>query len=111
MDDRSLLFNNRDDMILRTKICIEIMMKFGLIVYTEKNKALKAEVIIIPSTSTLYYWQNLQSILNSNLTKPSILTNIEKGKKLNTNLKEIYYNISKTDNFIIDDDSFILFTY
>ena len=59
IDDGSLPFDNRDNIILGIKLYIEIIAKFRLIVHMEKkNKALKIEVMFILGTSMLYYWQN-----------------------------------------------------
>ena len=85
IDDSSFPFNNRDYMILGTKIYINIIVKFELTMHTGKNnKAFKTEVIFIPSTIILYQWRNSKSIIYNDQNTTNTISKIIKRKKLLT---------------------------
>ena len=53
MDDGALPFCSRNDAIIGTQICIEVMTKFGLIVHAGKiGKESKTKAMLFPGTKT-----------------------------------------------------------
>ena len=54
MDNRALPFCSRNDTIIGSHLCVDIISKFGLIIYTStRKKECKTKVMFFPSTKTL----------------------------------------------------------
>jgi len=105
MDDGALPFGSREDAIIGTRICIQTLEKFGLVVHTGNDgKRSKTEAMFIPSTITLQRWRHSQPIAITNTSgHANDHTNITLRQSSQVNLDSIYENSVETKTIILDE--------
>ena len=79
IDDDALPFSSRNDLINGAIICINIMAKFGLTIYTGRgSKVSKTEAVFFPSYEKINKWK---STLNGRLLMNDVSNEEKQSKK------------------------------
>ena len=117
LDDGAIPFASRRDATVGTKLCTDVMSKFGLIIHTgTAEKESKTKAVFFPSTLTIKRWRknsqflSLKSNGTTNATQKESNDLIQLTEEKLVNLKEIYSNAPETAPLKINSMESIPFT-